>query len=83
MQVPPSRLLLVPSGQVVFDQITLFRLAPLSVAWSRFELLRSVPSRFAPLRLAPVRFARLRSSCWRLAPASWAPARLAPPASVC
>jgi hypothetical protein len=68
MQVPPL-LLLVPSGQVVFDQITFVRLVvPVVMAPLRLALAKSAPFRLAPLRLAPLRLALAKSAPFRLAP---------------
>jgi hypothetical protein len=51
-QVPLSLLLLVPSGQVVLDQVTQVRVAPVSFS----------PRSVAKARFAPVRFALVRTA---------------------
>ena len=81
-QVLPWLLLLVPSGQLVLDQITLFRfapvrLAPVRLAPLRLAFARLAPDRSAPDRLAPVRLAPLSLAWLRLVPVRLAPLRLA------
>jgi hypothetical protein len=61
MQVPPLLLLLVLSGQVVFDHVTLVKVAPVVVAPLRLASVRLAPVRLALVRLAPLRLAPVRS----------------------
>jgi hypothetical protein len=58
--VPPRLSLLVPSGQVVFDQMASVKIAPPRNEPNRLALVRSAPVKLVPSKEAPTKSAPLR-----------------------
>jgi hypothetical protein len=68
----PLLLLLAPLGQVVFDQMTLVNMVPLTFASARLVFVKFAPVKLALVRSAPVRIVPLRFALVRIAPVKFA-----------